>query len=68
MEELEKQVEKLEKASYISIEIGKDFFFNWQWIGVNKILQELIEKLGYKIVYGEEIKKKTWIKKKPSKK
>ena len=70
VKELEKQVEKLEKASYIPIELGgdKSFFHTHEWVGVNKILKELIDKLGYKIVYGEEIKKKSWIKKKPSKK
>ena len=42
IEELEETVEKLEKASYIPIEIGgdKSFFHTHEWIGVSKILEE----------------------------
>ena len=66
VKELEEQVEKLEKASYIPIKLGgnRSFFNTHEWVGVNNILQELIEKSGYELTYREEIKKKTCLKKK----
>jgi hypothetical protein len=60
VKELEKTVEKLEKASFIPIEIGGDrsFFHPHEWVGVSNLLDELLDDLGYKLVYREEVKKK----------
>jgi len=69
VKELEKQVINLEKASYISVNIKcSNFFDTWRQVGVNEVLGELLEKLGYKMTYGEEVTKKTWIKEKSLKK
>jgi len=65
VKDLEDRIEKLEKASFISFEVGsKNFFSNWVFIGVSEILGELLEKLGYKLVYREEVKKKRYLIKK----
>ena len=67
---LEEQVIKLEKASFVPIEIGGDrsFFHTHEFVGVNYILRELVKDLGYDLIYRQEIKERKCLKKKSSKK
>jgi len=67
---LEKEVEELEKASFVPIEIGGDtsFFHTHEFVGTGSLLQELIKDLGYDLIYRQEIKERKCLKKKSSKK
>ena len=70
VKDLEDTVEKLEQASFITVEVGKpsSFFDKTKWVGISTVLKELVEALGYELVYRDKVRTSSCIRKKISKK
>ena len=54
---LEESVDNLNEVSHIKVDKNEGTFLDFEWVGVDKILKELLNKLGYELSYEDPPKK-----------